>query len=188
MYVVLSNNTTYSANSTNLQQIHTAYSNQVNTACRSPDTVAVVIFRIRSPALFYVSLPRERPTDHLLLSSGNRLMKDVDWITMAKPILDEAHTKPSLTELKTDNDVKIEISEELLKELRNNAYSGRVEEDVIDHIAKFLEILDLIKIANVDPFELQMKVFPLSLAGDARKWWMNEGDDKINTWEELVKK
>ncbi|GKA33391.1 hypothetical protein Tco_0719820 [Tanacetum coccineum] len=33
-----------------------------------------------------------------------------------------------------------------------------------------------------------MKVFPLSLSGDARKWWMNEGDGKITTWEELVKK
>nr|GEW64006.1 hypothetical protein [Tanacetum cinerariifolium] len=33
-----------------------------------------------------------------------------------------------------------------------------------------------------------MKVFPLSLSGDARKWWMNKGDGKITTWEELVKK
>ncbi|GKE49265.1 hypothetical protein Tco_1480523, partial [Tanacetum coccineum] len=62
-----------------------------------------------------------------------------------------------------------------------------VEEDVIDHISKFIEILNLIKIANVDPFQLRMKVFPLSLAGDVRKWWMNEEDGKINTWKELVK-
>ncbi|GJX82134.1 hypothetical protein Tco_0331615 [Tanacetum coccineum] len=33
-----------------------------------------------------------------------------------------------------------------------------------------------------------MKVFPLSLSKDTRKWWMNEGDDKITTWEELVTK
>ncbi|GJZ36877.1 hypothetical protein Tco_0583068 [Tanacetum coccineum] len=31
-----------------------------------------------------------------------------------------------------------------------------------------------------------MKTFPLSLSGKARKWWMNEGDGKINTCEELV--
>ncbi|GJX03218.1 hypothetical protein Tco_0189134 [Tanacetum coccineum] len=33
-----------------------------------------------------------------------------------------------------------------------------------------------------------MKVFPLSLTGDVRKWWMNEGDGKITTLEELEKR
>ncbi|GJT15552.1 putative ribonuclease H-like domain-containing protein [Tanacetum coccineum] len=33
-----------------------------------------------------------------------------------------------------------------------------------------------------------MKAFPLSLSKDTRKWWMNEGDGNITTWEELVKK
>ncbi|GJR64311.1 hypothetical protein Tco_0010376 [Tanacetum coccineum] len=33
-----------------------------------------------------------------------------------------------------------------------------------------------------------MKVFPLSLADDVRQWWINEGEGKITTWEELVEK
>ncbi|GKE21501.1 hypothetical protein Tco_1433013 [Tanacetum coccineum] len=33
-----------------------------------------------------------------------------------------------------------------------------------------------------------MKVFPLSLAADAKEWWISEGDEKITTWEELVEK
>ncbi|GKB35992.1 hypothetical protein Tco_0880934 [Tanacetum coccineum] len=33
-----------------------------------------------------------------------------------------------------------------------------------------------------------MKAFPLSLSKDVKKWWMNEGDGNISTWEELVKK
>ncbi|GKD71725.1 hypothetical protein Tco_1325815 [Tanacetum coccineum] len=33
-----------------------------------------------------------------------------------------------------------------------------------------------------------MKVFPLSLAVDAKEWWISEGDEKITTWEELVEK
>ncbi|GJR59693.1 hypothetical protein Tco_1501855 [Tanacetum coccineum] len=43
------------------------------------------------------------------------------------------------------------------------------------------------KLVDVNPFQLRMKIFPLSLSEDARKWWMNEGDGKINIWEELVK-
>ncbi|GKA49727.1 hypothetical protein Tco_0742800, partial [Tanacetum coccineum] len=65
---------------------------------------------------------------------------------------------------------------------------GRCEEDVIRHIGKVLEILDLAKIAGVDPFQLCMKAFPISLLKDAKNWWMNEGDGNISTWEELVKK
>ncbi|GKE53815.1 hypothetical protein Tco_1488971 [Tanacetum coccineum] len=40
----------------------------------------------------------------------------------------------------------------------------------------------------MDSFQLRMKTFPLSLSGKARKWWMNEGDGKIITCEELVNK
>ncbi|GJZ66942.1 hypothetical protein Tco_0630182 [Tanacetum coccineum] len=115
------------------------------------------------------SSPRAHPTDQLFLFLEYRLTKAKKGITMAKPILDEAHAKQCLAELKTNNDVKFELNMELLTELRNIAYSGRVEEDVVDHIAKILEILDLIKIANVDPFQLRIEVFPLSLARDARK-------------------
>ncbi|GKB88924.1 hypothetical protein Tco_0961196 [Tanacetum coccineum] len=62
------------------------------------------------------------------------------------------------------------------------------DEDVVDHIAKVLELLDLMKIPGVDSHRLRMKVFPLSLAEDARQWWINEGKGKITTWEELVEK
>ncbi|GJR81850.1 hypothetical protein Tco_0152635 [Tanacetum coccineum] len=107
---------------------------------------------------------------------------------MAKPTLDKAQAKQNLVEPRTKSNGKFELNKELLKEVRNNAYSGRVEEDVISHIAKFLKILDLIKITNVEPFELWMKAFLISLAGDAKKWWVDEGIGKIHTWEELVKK
>ncbi|GKB15361.1 hypothetical protein Tco_0849284 [Tanacetum coccineum] len=107
---------------------------------------------------------------------------------MAEPILNKARAEQNLAEPSIKSNVKYELGEELLKELRSNTYSGRVEEDVVGHIARILEILYLIKIASVDPFQLRMMTFPLSLSGDARKWWMNEGDGKINTWEELVNK
>ncbi|GKA29791.1 hypothetical protein Tco_0716036 [Tanacetum coccineum] len=105
---------------------------------------------------------------------------------MAKPILNETQTKQNLAEPRVESKVKFEFSKELLTELQSNSFSGRCEEDVIGHISKVLEILDLVKIAGVDPFQLRMKAFPLSLLKDARKWWMNEGDGNITTWEELL--
>ncbi|GKA88838.1 hypothetical protein Tco_0810650 [Tanacetum coccineum] len=107
---------------------------------------------------------------------------------MAKPIPNEARPKQNLAETIVDGNVKYELIEELLKELSSNTYSGRVEEDVVSHIAKILEILDLNKVDGMDPFQLRMIIFALSLSVKVRKWWMNKGDGKINTWEELVNK
>ncbi|GJR24093.1 hypothetical protein Tco_0972620 [Tanacetum coccineum] len=70
----------------------------------------------------------------------------------------------------TSNDINIELSKEFLVELHNNAYHGWIDEDVMDHIANVLEMIDLIYIPGVDSHQLRMKVFPLSLADDAQQW------------------
>ncbi|GJV33815.1 hypothetical protein Tco_1394215 [Tanacetum coccineum] len=37
--------------------------------------------------------------------------------------------------------------------------------------------------------ELRKNIFfPLSLADDAKEWWISKGDGKVTTWEELVEK
>ncbi|GJY87210.1 hypothetical protein Tco_0501838 [Tanacetum coccineum] len=106
------------------------------------------------------------------------------WIPLDSTYLAEQY----LVEPSIKSNKKYELGEELVKELRSNSNSGKVEEDVVGHIAKVLEILDPIEVAGMDPFQLRMMTFPLSLSGKARKWWMDEGDGKINTWEELVNK
>ncbi|GJT62007.1 retrovirus-related pol polyprotein from transposon TNT 1-94 [Tanacetum coccineum] len=108
---------------------------------------------------------------------------------MAEPILkkymENAQAESNPTKPNTDDDINIELSKEF-NELKNNAHHGIFDEDVVDHIAKVLELLNLIKIPSVDSHRLRMKVFPLSLADDARQWWINEGEGKITT-EEIKK-
>nr|GEX78396.1 hypothetical protein [Tanacetum cinerariifolium] len=111
---------------------------------------------------------------------------------MAEPLLkkymENTQAESNPTEPNTDDDINIKLNKEFFMELKNNAYHEMFNEDVVDHIAKILELLDLIKILCVDSHQLGMKVFPLSLADDARQWWINEGEEKITTWEELVEK
>nr|GEZ77730.1 hypothetical protein [Tanacetum cinerariifolium] len=102
--------------------------------------------------------------------------------------MEKAQTESNLSITNTNNDMNIKLSKEFLMELQNNAYHGIHHEDVVDHIAMVLEMLDLINIPGVDSHQLQIKAFPLSLADDARKWWICEGEGKITTWEELVEK
>ncbi|GKA48383.1 hypothetical protein Tco_0741341 [Tanacetum coccineum] len=102
--------------------------------------------------------------------------------------MEKAQTESSLAKPNTDYDMNIDLSKEFLMELRSNAYYKTFDEDVVDHIDKVLAMLDLIKIPNVDSHRLRIKVFPLSLADDARQWWIDEGDGKTTTWKELVEK
>ncbi|GKA58682.1 hypothetical protein Tco_0757995 [Tanacetum coccineum] len=92
---------------------------------------------------------------------------------MAEPILKKymknAQAESNPTKPITNDDINIELSKEFLIELKNNVYHGVFDEDVVDHIAKVLELLDLIKILGVDSHRLRMKVFSLSLADDARQ-------------------
>ncbi|GKC28647.1 hypothetical protein Tco_1035941 [Tanacetum coccineum] len=91
---------------------------------------------------------------------------------MAEPTLKEFVEKAQIESnlSNTNDDMNVELSKEFLMELQKNTYHRRFNEDAVDHIAKVLEILDLINIPSVDTHRLRMKVFPLSLADDARQW------------------
>ncbi|GJW61224.1 hypothetical protein Tco_0110559 [Tanacetum coccineum] len=83
------------------------------------------------------------PTGHFVLILRNHLTNN------GKTYFEEARAEQNLVEPSIECNVKYELDGELLKELRSNSYSGRVEEDVVGHIAKILEILDLTKVAEV---------------------------------------
>ncbi|GKB56969.1 hypothetical protein Tco_0913155 [Tanacetum coccineum] len=78
---------------------------------------------------------------------------------MTKLILNEARVEQYLAEPSIESNMKYELGEELLKELRSNSYSGRVKEDVVGHIAKVIEILDPIEVAGdeegLDPLKFK---------------------------------
>ncbi|GJU22690.1 hypothetical protein Tco_1156032 [Tanacetum coccineum] len=122
-----------------------------------------------------------------VLIKASRLKK-IPYEVIAELISEEyivnAQNKSSLSI--TSNDINIELSKEFLVELHKNAYHGYIDEDVMDHIVMVLKMIDSIYIPGVDSHQLRMKIFPLSLADDAKQWWINEGEGKIIVWEELV--
>ncbi|GJZ52933.1 hypothetical protein Tco_0607818 [Tanacetum coccineum] len=110
---------------------------------------------------------------------------------MASP--SRIHTKPclsnsNLVKPRTDNNNKIGINKEILAMLQDHAYNGGDAKEAADHITKFLEIIDLVKILRINKDQLYVFAFPYSLFGKARRWWMHEGNNKITTWVELVDK
>ncbi|GKE62413.1 hypothetical protein Tco_1512780 [Tanacetum coccineum] len=112
---------------------------------------------------------------------------------MGEPDLNRNHTNPHLSspnhaEPKSDGGIKIELSTKLITKLRNNAYNGTETNDAVDHITRFLQIIDLVKAPNVNKEQLRVLTFPYSLTGEAHRWWVHEGNSKITSWLEIVDK
>ncbi|GJR20308.1 hypothetical protein Tco_0968835 [Tanacetum coccineum] len=80
---------------------------------------------------------------------------------------------------------KLKIGDEFLKILEDNAFNGRDGGGVTDHIAKVLEIIEWIKMPDVDKNELRLYVFSKSLSGNAKKWWNDEINETTITWSKL---
>ncbi|GJX83786.1 hypothetical protein Tco_0333267 [Tanacetum coccineum] len=67
----------------------------------------------------------------------------------------------------------------------DNTFNGMDEGDVIDHIAKVIELTEWIKILNVEINELRIHIFSKSLKGYAQTWWNSEINETTITWSEL---
>ncbi|GKA91526.1 hypothetical protein Tco_0813396 [Tanacetum coccineum] len=108
---------------------------------------------------------------------------------MAEPTLEECvvNAQNKLNLSITSNDINIELNKEFLEELQMNTYHGWIDEDVINHIAMVLKMIDSIYIPGVDSHQLRMKIFPLSLADEAKQWWINEGDEKSPFGKHLLR-
>ncbi|GJR03929.1 ribonuclease H-like domain-containing protein [Tanacetum coccineum] len=72
------------------------------------------------------------------------------------------------------NTHELKIGDEFLKIQRDNSFNNIDGGDVIDHIARAVEITEWIKIPDVNKNRLRVYVFSKSLSKDAKKWWNDE--------------
>ncbi|GJZ07466.1 hypothetical protein Tco_0541259 [Tanacetum coccineum] len=80
-----------------------------------------------------------------------------------------------------------ELKGKLLDDLHKNAFIGTNGEDMVEHIEYFLKIIDPINLSNVNQDKLRVVVFPISLVGDAWKWF--DGiKGSITSWVDLTGK
>ncbi|GKA38628.1 hypothetical protein Tco_0731179 [Tanacetum coccineum] len=75
---------------------------------------------------------------------------------MAEPILNKSMEKAQSESYLsiTSNDIKINLSKEFVEELQKNTCHEWIDKDVINHIAKVLEIVDLIRVPGTDSHQL----------------------------------
>ncbi|GJY83351.1 hypothetical protein Tco_0496727 [Tanacetum coccineum] len=91
---------------------------------------------------------------------------------------DKAYYYSGITSITVNGKNAYELKGKYLDDLHNNAFSGTNGKDVVEHIEYSLKIIDPIKLPNVDHDKLRIVVFPISLAGCARRWTQSIQDLK----------
>ncbi|GKD83059.1 hypothetical protein Tco_1349898 [Tanacetum coccineum] len=99
---------------------------------------------------------------------------------------DQANYYSGITSIKVNGKNAYELKGKFLDDLYNNAFSGTNGEDAVEHIEYILRIVDRIDLSNVNQDKLRVLVFPISLVGDAWKWF-DEIKGPINSWVDLTK-
>nr|GEU64584.1 retrovirus-related Pol polyprotein from transposon TNT 1-94 [Tanacetum cinerariifolium] len=100
---------------------------------------------------------------------------------------DRANYYSGITSITVNGKVAYELKGKFLDDLGNNAFSGTNGEDTVEHIEYFLKIVDPIDLPNVNYERLRLAVFPISLVGNASKWF-DEFKGSITTWVDLTEK
>ncbi|GJS69711.1 hypothetical protein Tco_0702552 [Tanacetum coccineum] len=108
-------------------------------------------------------------------------------LTDTKGFMKLKNYHPRITSIKVNGKNAYELKGKFLDDLHNNAFSGTNREDAVEHIEYFLRIVDLIDLPNVNQDKLRVLVFPVSLGGNAWKWF-DEIKGSINRWVDLTAK
>ncbi|GJW16398.1 hypothetical protein Tco_0020531 [Tanacetum coccineum] len=149
------------------RRIEVAVSRRSQYAAKSPGWLSISANKLNTTYLSFLTntayLIQQTDTAYSGHINHRKLIEEAMTGVMTELILRECVEKvqaeSSLAKPKIDNNVKIELNNEHLKGLRNNAYNGSEEEDLVDHNAKVLEILDSIKTPNMDTNRLRAHVF-----------------------------
>ncbi|GJU73931.1 reverse transcriptase domain-containing protein [Tanacetum coccineum] len=72
-----------------------------------------------------------------------------------------------------------------LSMIKDRQFDGRSRADPHKHIAEFVEICGMFRYGNTNADAIKLKLFPSSLAGEAKIWFNELSPGVITTWEEM---
>ncbi|GJR57288.1 hypothetical protein Tco_1499450 [Tanacetum coccineum] len=82
----------------------------------------------------------------------------------------------------------VKIQGTFLEKIRNDAFNGDEGENTYEHINKFLDITNPIKINGLTQDRFRLSIFHVSLTGAAHEWFTKECMGLIATWDSMVEK
>ncbi|GJY69014.1 hypothetical protein Tco_0471996 [Tanacetum coccineum] len=115
-----------------------------------------------------VDVPVMRTSKH---GKSNTCVLEILKASTDTPYLLNGYGVLGITSIMVNGKNAYELKGNFLDDLHKNAFNGTHGEDAVEHIKYFLKIVDPIDLPNVNQDKLGVVVFPISLAGDAWRWF-----------------
>ncbi|GJU87914.1 ribonuclease H-like domain-containing protein [Tanacetum coccineum] len=113
---------------------------------------------------------------------------DINTLTMEQYLaLIRDDIRPGVVKPKIGNDVEFKINSNFMRELRRKLFAGIDDEDAHQHVQRVLEIVDLFHFRGVTHDAVMLRVFPITVKGQALRWKKRLPAGMINTWDLLGK-
>ena len=71
---------------------------------------------------------------------------------------------------------------------QNNLFHGLPIEDPYVHLAIYIEISNIVRLAGVPEDAVRLSLFSFSLSGEAKRWLHSFKGNSLKTWDEVVEK
>ncbi|GJU17184.1 DNA damage-inducible protein 1-like protein [Tanacetum coccineum] len=111
---------------------------------------------------------------------------DIDTLTLEQYlVLNRNNSQMGVKRPEIEKNATFEIKSQLLKELRENAFSGGKTEDAMEHLRKILEIASLFNTPGILGNDIMLRIFPLTLTGAAKRWLGRTSSELLKTQDEL---
>ncbi|GJT94597.1 hypothetical protein Tco_1090115 [Tanacetum coccineum] len=98
---------------------------------------------------------------------------------------DQENYYSRITSITVNGKNAYELKGKFLDDLHKNSFSGTNGEDVVEHVEYFLKIVHPFDLLSVNHDKLRVVVFPISLVGDAWRWF-DRIKGLITSWVDLT--
>ncbi|GJQ88944.1 hypothetical protein Tco_0000083 [Tanacetum coccineum] len=113
---------------------------------------------------------------------------EIDNLTMEQYLaLTRGNQAPGVVKTEIGGNVYFEIKSQIMRELRENTFSGNKNDDARDHVERVLDIVSLFNIPRVTHDAVMLHVFPITLTGAAKRWVNRLSSRTVDSWDLLEK-
>ncbi|GJT66020.1 hypothetical protein Tco_1017500 [Tanacetum coccineum] len=116
---------------------------------------------------------------------------EIDNLTMEQYLaLTRGNQAPGVVKPEIRGNVDFKIKSQFMPELREDTFSGNMNNDAHEHVERVLDIVSLFNILGVSHDAVMPRVFPITLTRAAKRWleeicnFKQEGDETLyQAWE-----
>ena len=72
--------------------------------------------------------------------------------------------------------------------IQNNLFHGLPNEDPYAHLATYIKICNIVRLAGVPEDAVRLSFFSFSLSRKAKRWLYSFKGNSLKTWDEVVEK